>query len=589
MFTACKSLKTIANLQTTDLTDYCYHGMFMTCKGLTKVSLPETYLAPYAYSNMFLGNHNLNEVIVVYNQNIDETNYKGWLTDVNTNGDFKYTGGTDDLNTSTLRKLYYVPGSWNISSYENIIIDPLTDTIELGADFVVYDTQDNKYKVLKRESYKPETFNSTRYNTNYDVVIDIDDTTLRAVATDDAYGYENMVNSDYAAANNYYRIEIDTTTSGSFTTKIGSTNYPVSWEAGATMDNIKSQINNSNVVLLNDGTGLGVSTTQHTTCTINDIVGTVKLIDMSTLAVYDKGVKYGDSYNPELSVINNKAKQWQNASVRTIMGSDIIPIGPNSSSAMNNIGVNNSLGVNYSKYRSYISNNGNSSFKSDGVNGSAQQSTNQNPMKKSVFDSNINSSAAVGSDAYKMYEYYNNLLNSIGEEFAEKHDLYVSRYGEMEDLYAAYIMSHMINTDNPTSGIVYTSKGYGPELTQVKGKIMTLDYNYKYYPAYPPEYNALQYGLTGLNNGFGKGTYYHPELYDLALMFRDDMMNKLNSNFIAGKSKVTKLSLSSYRGSCAEYYSTGTWYFYGPNGNFNLSSRYHTYFRSRPLVALPLI
>ena len=591
MFTTCKQLKSLPELPAIDLTDYCYHGMFMNCKGLTKAELPEAYLAPYAYSNMFLGSHNLNDVLVIYNENIDETNYKNWLNDVHNSGEFKYKGGSDDINISTIRNSYYVPENWNILKYENIILDPKTDIITLGADFVVYDTQDNKYKVLKRETYNGETFNTERYNTNYDIVIDIDDTTMKAVATDDAYGYTDMVNTDFATATSYFRIEIDTTTAGSFTTKISNNTYTATWEAGATMDSIKSQISNNNFVVLADGKGLGVKVDNISSAiTLTDVAGTVTLIDMSKFAVYDKGVKYNDDYNETLEVINDNFKSWQYTSVQTIMGNELIPIGPNNTWPMNNIGVNTWAGINYTIYGSYCKTSGSSSFKSDGVNGSTVQDSGQVlPMKETVFTSNVNSSATEGSDAYKMYVYYNNLLNSNGAEFKAKHDLYESRYGVMEDLYGAYLMSHMVNTDNPTSGVIYTSKNYGPELTRVKGKIFTVTYDYKYYPAYPPEYNALQYGLEDGSKGFGKGSYYHPEPYDLAIMLRDDIMNKCNENFIDGENnKITKLSNSSYIGSCTEYNSFYTWNYYGNNGFLTYNSRSNNNFRSRPLVALPL-
>ena len=54
--------------------------------------------------------------------------------------------------------------------------------------------------------------------------------------------------------------------------------------------------------VLDDGIGIGVSVEYYSsnTCTITDIVGSVKLIDMSQFAVYDKGVKYDDDYNPDL-------------------------------------------------------------------------------------------------------------------------------------------------------------------------------------------------------------------------------------------------------------------------------------------------
>ena len=149
-------------------------------------------------------------------------------------------------------------------------------------------------------------------------------------------------------------------------------------------------------------------------------------------------------------------------------------------------------------------------------------------------------------------------------------------------------MSHMVNTDNPTSGIVYTCKNYGPELTQVKGKIFTVTYNYKYYPAYPPEYNALQYGLDDNSRGFGKGMYYHPEPYDISVMLRDDMMEKLNNNFIQGNFKVTKLANNIYRGTCAESYSIYTWNFSAYYRCLINGSRYYSVFRCRPVLAFAL-
>ena len=39
---------------------------------------------------------------------------------------------------------------------------------------------------------------------------------------------------------------------------------------------------------------------------------------------------------------------------------------------------------------------------------------------KSTFNEYVNSSAEEDSNAYKMYIYYNNLLNGIGEDFKEK-------------------------------------------------------------------------------------------------------------------------------------------------------------------------
>jgi hypothetical protein len=490
---------------------------------------------------------------------------------------------------------------------ENLVVNPNVHNIAPGEDFVVYDTWEKKYKILKRKTYIPQTFNSDRYNTNYDIVLGVYGDTLRAVASDDAYGYTDMVNTDTAAAPCYYRIEIDTSTEGSFNCTIKPYNnviFNITWNSGDSMDSILTQFQNiqqnqttddgiksyTSFAVLDDGTGIGIAVGYYSsnTCSISDVNGNVNLIDMSKFAVYDKGVKYNDDYNLDLEVINSNFKNWEGVSVQTIMGSDIVPIGPNSGCIANN-GINYYYrnGINYNGWRSWVSTQTEGNyFISDGVNGSTY--TNELIMNKSIFDSNVNSSAVVDSDAYKMYVYYNNLLNSNGAEFKAKHDLYVSRYGEMEDLYGAYLMSHMVNTDNPTSGIVYTCMNYGPELTQVKGKIFTVTYNYKYYPAYPPEYNALQYGLDDNSRGFGKGMYYHPEPYDISVMLRDDMMEKLNNNFIEGNFTVTKLANNVYRGTCAEYHSYATWNFNGDGRYLRHYARYTSVFRCRPVLAFAL-
>ena len=113
MFTGCSSLKSITKLPADNLTNYCYHGMFMDCDGINKATLSAEYLAPYAYSNMFLGSNNLSDVTVTYNENVDETNYKGWLKGVTTNGKFTYNH-TEEVEEKLIRSNYHVPGSWNI-------------------------------------------------------------------------------------------------------------------------------------------------------------------------------------------------------------------------------------------------------------------------------------------------------------------------------------------------------------------------------------------------------------------------------------------------------------------------------------------
>ena len=114
MFTGCTGITRLPHLPATNLSDSCYHGMFMGCDGINKVSLPEAYLAPYAYSNMFLGSHNLSNVNVTYNENVDETNYKGWLKGVSIDGTFTYNH-TETVDDTLIRSNYYVPSTWGVN------------------------------------------------------------------------------------------------------------------------------------------------------------------------------------------------------------------------------------------------------------------------------------------------------------------------------------------------------------------------------------------------------------------------------------------------------------------------------------------
>ena len=120
MFTGCKSLTSLPVFpdNNIELNDYCYHGMFMDCDGLTSIALPLSTLAPYAYSNMFLGCNNLNSVKVTYQDMEDSTVYKNWLKNVKSNGTFKYISDSNK-DTNTIKTNYYVPEKWNLSRTTN--------------------------------------------------------------------------------------------------------------------------------------------------------------------------------------------------------------------------------------------------------------------------------------------------------------------------------------------------------------------------------------------------------------------------------------------------------------------------------------
>lgn len=500
--------------------------------------------------------------------------------------------------TSTLG----VPSTRN----ENIIYEPNIYNITPGEDFVVFDTYDKKYKCLRRSTYIPEKFNDDRYNTNYDIVLGIYGNTLRAISTSDTTDLPNIVGDNTAAAFSYYRLEIDTTTAGNLTCIVKPSNelsINITWNANDSMSVILQQFLTQQQAtsgdafkvytqfnILKDGKGIGVAVGYYgsNSCTITNVTGNVNLIDMSQFAIYSNTIKYNDNYNPDLPVLDNKFKNWRGNSSQNILGKTLIPVNTHGNCIANNdLNYQNRCGINFAGWKSWASTqNDTKNFVSDGVNGSTLNGS--NIMKRTLFDEYVNENATIDSDGYKMYVYYNNLLTSSDQFFKEKHDLYVAKYGDMTDLYDAYLMSHMVNTDKPTSGILSIIKDFGLILTQNKGKIFTVTYDYKYYPAYPPEYNALQYGLEDNNRGFGKGTYYHPEPYDLAIMLRDDMMEKLNNNFIEGNFSIKLLDNNTNLGSCAEYNSTNTWYFDNRTKCLNSYSQYWSNFKTRPIFGFKI-
>ena len=204
-------------------------------------------------------------------------------------------------------------------------------------------------------------------------------------------------------------------------------------------------------------------------------------------------------------------------------------------------------------------------------------------MKKTTFESSVTSEAT--DDALKMYEYYNHLLNDATGDYATLRGIYEARYGEMSTLYDAYLMSHMADPGG-NSGIANDMRNKGKHQTDVKADAMNVTYDYVIIPAYPPEYNAATYG-DAATDGFQAGTYYHPEPGDIGLFMRDDVMALVNAN-IALSGGGTQILNSVYIGSCADYGASSTWFFNSSNGCVSNYTRDYTYFRSRPVLALPV-
>lgn len=505
-----------------------------------------------------------------------------------------------------------------------IIYDLSSNLITLGSDFMAYDHFLEKFCVVSGKTLDLDAFNFDRFETNFDIPVARFETTqgnyLHAVAIDEAINparypgiqQYNYVDSTYCAAEySYYRIEVDNSKAGGFHYRIANSNATVegdvSWSAGDTVLSIKNQMttgtyigyavttNNpiSQTISSTTGEAIGVHTGGYgaNTCVLSNIIdNSAMIIDMSRYAVISDTITVNDPYNSSLSVINNNFKNWRGASCQTILGSTLIPIGTNSS-ALGNSGFNYGYycGVHFAGFKSWASGSGSTVYRTDGVNGTANNSANV-IMRKTYFNEMMNPNNANYNAL--MAEYYNNLLTSNDEPYKTLRDTYRVWYNYTpQELYDVYIMTHMLKL-NPNSGIVFTTMNRGKELTNVKGRVFTVTYNYTYVPAYPPEYNALHYGKIYdpiQDTKFTQGFYYHPETGDLGTFLRDDRLITCNASWNKVPNSVhpykTQLTNSTYLGSVGEYSNYHTWNFYGSTRFLNNDYRCSSDFRSRPCSA----
>ena len=500
-------------------------------------------------------------------------------------------------------------------------IKPISANNVSEGDMLFYDRLLSCYCIVKKAAIAAvlTDFNRTRYETNYDTYIGTFNGVAHFTARKDAYG-DGFYESDTAATGCYYRIEIDNTQAGSITFwsnngvtggNIGTETDPVevTWGQNEAMSDIVAKftaLNKSynNFAALEDETGVGLNVggygenklhvDQKTACTV---------IDCSGYAFYfsqNPTLKVGDTFNPSqahtylgLGLHHN----WRGATASSILtGKNLVGA---ISSCLGNTGINYSYrtGINFARFKTWASDSGDATFTSDGVGGSSSSAASGKVMKKQTFDNNVAPDAPDDidnptSDKGKMYKYYYHLCYDQTGEYAELRQEYETRYGAISNLpslYEAYLMSHCMKID-ANSGVTYSMMNKGDHQTEVKADVANVNYNYKVIPAYPPEYNAKQYGIAD-SEGFAPGRYYHPEPGDLGLFMRDDIMPLVNANsalapdYVEGTDKLTN---SLYRGSSADYNAHHTWSFYGPNGCLTNDPRYGSHFRCRPSLALPL-
>ncbi len=484
---------------------------------------------------------------------------------------------------------------------------PTAYNIDPGNDILAYDRELQSYVGIKGDTYNPNISGFVeRYDTNNDIIVGISDGYIHACAC-------NSIDSVYgntAASHCFYKLSLPvdvlngsksfdmntgnvtrtfTGTVDTIVSKMQDTSNATAGGFGADSSNTFSNIffvEKIDETTIGIGRGDVLVNRNNVTITFDDstFINTgfyngLTLEDMTLKATADMGVYSGDNFNDLHTQYSNtihKDFRTQSCITSGYTSPDISTVfTPSGICYCNNGQTYSYIGLNFSllilAYRNYSSGN---KFIPDGVNGSATTPSSWPIMNLATFDSCINSSAT--GDAKLMYDYYHELLNSNNSEIKAKREKLESMYGSMQaftdsPLYATYIMSHIIDVDS-NSGSTQVYRNQGKYITDIKGRVMNVDYNDKYVPAYPPEYGALQYGNNNSNSRFKKGSYYYPELFDLGLIFRDDINIKYNDRLSA----LSELGISvgnpigqgatnnMYLGSCVE----------GSNTNIYVNNRF---------------
>ena len=496
-----------------------------------------------------------------------------------------------------------LPNETPISSLKDSRILPLRKVIPEVGDMLFWDKILKELCIVRADKVAEviPTYLRKDYETNGDTYVGTLDGVMHFCAKDDAVANNPLYSDDVAATACFYRIEIDNTIDGSITFSATSGNGSIAsttlnWTAGATMESIVAQftaLNNTGAYItfgaLADGKGVGLeiggygantlTATATTGCTVIDCSG------LAMLASANEGIAVGDDYDPTKTyayIGQGIHHNFRGVDARTILGS--VCKGANTTCIAND-GFNYSYrtGINFAKSKAWATTGGENTFYDDGE-GESIANPGAHVMNETTFNTGVRDYTGEDEAHLKMKAYYTHLLTDESGDYADLRAEYEEKYGAMSTMYDAYLMSHCIDPAALT-GITADLRNYGMTQTTAKADCLNVSYNYKFIPAYPPEYDAQQYGME---NGeyFKKGAYYHPEPADNGLMFRDDIMPKINANI--DTTGGVKLTNSTYRGSCADFSASNSWYFFGGNGYFSNLSRYYGLFRSRPFLALSL-
>ena len=491
--------------------------------------------------------------------------------------------------------------------------------LEVG-DMLFYDKYAGKYVVVKKAnvaSVLTDGYDTTRYETNFDTFEGTLDNVAHFVARDDAMPTQSIYDNTVAATSCFYRIEIDNTNSGSITFSVASGNGSISettieWEADEAMSTIVGKFTAINPASstfikfagLDDSSGVGLEVGGYGANTMTVTASeSCTVIDCSKLAFYrtdnPAAPAVGGIFSPgaNWNFIGDQHHNFRGAAASSILAGKNLVAADTTLIAVDGYNYSYRCGGNFAKFKSWATLGGESTYYDDGEDEQSGSAHVGNPgahvMNEATFNTGVRdyepadpeNPTTADLQHLGMKDYYTHLYTDQSGDFATLRQLYESRYGQMTSMYDAYLQNHMVDPA-ANSGITNSMRNKGKHQTEVKADAMNVNYNYVIIPAYPPEYNAAAYG-NAATEGFQAGMYYHPETADIGLFMRDDIMDVINANIVLSGGG-TQLSTSVSRGSCADYSANRSWYFSSTNGCVSYNARFNTYFRSRPVLALPV-
>ena len=438
-------------------------------------------------------------------------------------------------------------GSETIVDGRNVILPFTPANCEVG-DMVIYDTLENKKKILKWASYYAGTFDASRYIKSNAVFVGFQGRRALFFAVANAASAAQK----WACACYFRLTGLDLTVDGSFTFKTyyssaAHTDNVVSWTAGATLASVVTTMNSLGLnasyfkaAALADGTGIGVQVDYPTTATVSNIFS----LTAQSGGAADAEVEYMNQYDG-----NDAVFQYMNTG-------SVIPgrKAATSSVLRRNGNVLSYGGAHYDKFYDYYKTNGSATFVAESTAA---------PMNKACFDA---------------------LASSVVEAELALYNKYDGDYGK-------YIKAAMVSEETlrGVMGLWYDGE---VEQTAILGQILTKDYDENVIPAFPACYYAYRFGVNtpGVTTGFEAGQWGSPTPWQIVKIIKQvglNASNKTTLNLAIEKFNPsgTFYGNGSYFWTCAEYSDNFAFIYSGGNGNLGNYIKNGT-LNSRALLAL---